>query len=149
MENIEKIIKSHNKSLLSKTAINGPKCNCQKKDQCPLNGNCIANNVVYAAQVVTQNTRDNPQNTPNDRNTRTTRQTRTRRRPERDRVASGASLPTTTQDTTSDDVATSTTPPVGTTYIGAAEDFKARYRNHIKSFNNIRYQNDTELSKLI
>ena len=34
------------------------------------------------------------------------------------------------------------------TYIGVtANDFKARYRNHQKSLNNRRYQNETELSK--
>ena len=34
-------------------------------------------------------------------------------------------------------------------YIGAAEDFKARYRNHLKSFKSQRYEKETELSKFI
>ena len=34
-------------------------------------------------------------------------------------------------------------------YIGAAEDFKARYRNHLKSFKNQKYEKETELSKYI
>ena len=41
------------------------------------------------------------------------------------------------------------TPQTHVTYIGSAENFKNRFRNHIKSFNNIRYEKDTELSKFI
>ena len=32
-------------------------------------------------------------------------------------------------------------------YIGTANNFKTRYRNHCKSLSNQRYQNETELSK--
>ena len=36
------------------------------------------------------------------------------------------------------------------TYIGVtSNDFKTRYRNHCKSINNIKYRNETELSKHI
>ena len=35
------------------------------------------------------------------------------------------------------------------TYIGAAEDFKLRYRNHLKSFRHERYRKETQLSKFI
>ena len=36
------------------------------------------------------------------------------------------------------------------TYIGLTETpFKDRYRNHVKSFNNKKYQKETELSKYI
>ena len=35
------------------------------------------------------------------------------------------------------------------TYIGSSNNFKNRYRNHKKSFNNIRYKHDTTLSKYI
>ena len=35
------------------------------------------------------------------------------------------------------------------TYIGAAENFKMRYRNHLKSFRNQKYEKETELSKYI
>ena len=36
------------------------------------------------------------------------------------------------------------------TYIGLMETpFKDRYRNHVKSFNNEKYQKETELSKYI
>ena len=70
MDNVEKIIKSHNKSILSKTTTNGPRCNCQKKDKCPLNGNCTVKNVVYTAQVTVPNTVNNPRNTQPNHNTK-------------------------------------------------------------------------------
>ena len=34
-------------------------------------------------------------------------------------------------------------------YIGAAENFKQRFRNHLKSFRNEAYRKETELSKFI
>ena len=34
-------------------------------------------------------------------------------------------------------------------YIGAAQNFKIRYRNHIKSFRHAQYETETELSKYI
>ena len=142
MDNIEKIIKTHNKNILSKTTTNNHSCNCQRKDQCPLNGNCNVRNVIYAAHVTTLNTANNPRNPPPNHDPTSTRQTRTRRYSEH-------GPPTTNQNTNSNDVTANATLPAETTYIGAAEDFKARYRNHIKSFNNIRYEKDTELSKLI
>ena len=142
MDNIEKIIKTHNKNILSKTTTNNHSCNCQRKDQCPLDGNCDVKNVIYAAHVTTLSTANNPRNPTPNHEPRTTRQTRTRHHLEHD-------PPTTNQNTTSNDVTASATLPAETTYIGAAENFKARYRNHLKSFNNIRYEKDTELSKSI
>ena len=34
-------------------------------------------------------------------------------------------------------------------YIGCTDNFKPRYRNHVKSFNNFCYRNDTELSTYV
>ena len=54
MPNMKSIISSHNKALLSdyhrsQTQTNYKECNCRKKDQCPLDGKCLTQNVVYQA----------------------------------------------------------------------------------------------------
>ena len=59
MPNMKTIISSHNKTLLSdyhrsQTQTNEKECNCRKKDQCPLEGKCLTQNVVYQATVSTQ-----------------------------------------------------------------------------------------------
>ena len=50
-KNMGAILKSHNMKILSNTREdNGAKtCNCRKKDQCPLENNCLQKNVVYHA----------------------------------------------------------------------------------------------------
>ena len=59
MPNMKSTISSHNKALLSdyhrsQTQTNDKECNCRKKDQCPLDGKCLTQNVVYQATVSTQ-----------------------------------------------------------------------------------------------
>ena len=59
MPNMKSIISSHNKAVRSdyhqsQTETNNKKCNCRKKDQCPLNGKCLIQNGVYQATVTTQ-----------------------------------------------------------------------------------------------
>ena len=59
MPNMKSIISSHNKALLSdyqrsQTQTSDKECNCRKKDQCPLDGKCLRQNVVYQATVSTQ-----------------------------------------------------------------------------------------------
>ena len=63
MPNIKSIISSHNKAVLSnfyqsQTQTNYKECNCRKKDQCPLHGKCLTQNVVYQATVTTQTSSD-------------------------------------------------------------------------------------------
>ena len=63
MPNIKSIISSHNEAVLSnfyqsQTQTNDTECNCRKKDQCPLDGKCLAQNVVYLATVTTQTSSD-------------------------------------------------------------------------------------------
>ena len=63
MPNIKSIISSHNKAVLSdyhqsQTQTSDKKCNCRKKDQCPLDGKCLTQNVVYQATVTTQTSSD-------------------------------------------------------------------------------------------
>ena len=59
MPNMKSIISSHNIAVLSdyhqsQTETNNKKCNCRKKDQCPLDGKCLTQNGVYQATVTTQ-----------------------------------------------------------------------------------------------
>ena len=55
-ENIAQIIKKHNKVITSEKRPTQPECNCRTKSTCPLNGNCLATNVIY--QATTKSTTD-------------------------------------------------------------------------------------------
>ena len=46
-QNVASIIKSHNKKLINTSIKNTLSCNCRKKHQCPLDGKCRAENIVY------------------------------------------------------------------------------------------------------
>ena len=92
---MEQKIKKHNSTVL-----NSPKqkttahCNCRKKEECPLKGECLSECLVYEASVKAGD--------------------------------------------------------IERKYYGLTEGpFKTRYRNHTKSFNNLKYRNETELSKYI
>ena len=91
--NLKSIITGQNKKILGNNERNGNQCNCQDRDKCPLNNNCVQKDIVYRAN--------------------------------------------TTSDTTEKE------------YIGCTDNFKPRYRNHVKSFNNFCYRNDTELSTYV
>ena len=159
-ENVERIIKSHNQRISTKPKSNETNCNCQRKPECPLNGKCLSENIVYAAyvnvietppQLTSPNTETQTQPPP----TRTTR-TRHNLRP-RTQPTNPTTTQTTNEETNNEPQPATMTPQrdirqahhTERVYIGAAENFKNRYRNHVKSFNNIRYKNDTELSKYL
>ena len=57
MPNISSIIKSHNKKVLSNNESKSSKssCNCRDKSSCPLNGNCLQQNVMYCSKVILGN----------------------------------------------------------------------------------------------
>ena len=103
LSNMQSFINRHNNKILNQHATQNntntkqtKQRNCRLRNQCPANGNCLANNVIYQAEV-----------------------------------------------STSDGSETKS-------YIGVtANQFKTRYRNHLKSFNNVRYSANTELSKYI
>ena len=46
-ENISSYISSHNEKLLNSRTGNIKPCKCRKKDECPLNGECLAQDIVY------------------------------------------------------------------------------------------------------
>ena len=52
MPNISAVIGAHNKAITSKKeALQLGGCNCNNGDECPLNGNCLTNNVLYEACI--------------------------------------------------------------------------------------------------
>ena len=61
MPNMKSIIASHNKTVLSNYTSTPAtelvkECNCRKKEQCPLEGQCLINNIVYQASVTINTT---------------------------------------------------------------------------------------------
>lgn len=58
MENMNNIISTHNKRILSTCTANTDErtCSCPKKSKadCPLDGHCLAKNIVYKAIVTTE-----------------------------------------------------------------------------------------------
>ena len=65
MPNMKAVISSHNKNLLAQDGATGaplqqPRtCYCKNGPECPLQGNCLKENVVYQATVVTETTTEN------------------------------------------------------------------------------------------
>ena len=53
MPNMKAVLSSHNKKVMhpKSTDINEIKCNCKKKDECPLKNNCLASSLVYEATL--------------------------------------------------------------------------------------------------
>ena len=49
-------IMAHNRKILEKMKPEEKqrKCNCRKKDECPVNGECLATNLIYRATVTTK-----------------------------------------------------------------------------------------------
>ena len=150
MNNIGKIIKAHNAKLLNKTHNQQPACNCRNKQQCPLNGKCRCKNIVYLAQVKTQNPNEN--HNQNDQIQTDTNQLNDMRYPSRERgnETMNGNNDNNEIDGNTDNIGT--LQPTHTKemfYIGAAEDFKTRFANHQKSFRHEKYKAETELSKYI
>ena len=53
MPNINTIINSHNNKIINPPTppTEQRTCNCMKKEQCPMNQNCLASNIVYEATI--------------------------------------------------------------------------------------------------
>ena len=54
MDNMKKIINSHNKAILNENfkEENTRGCNCRDSNNCPLDNKCLTSNIVYRADVV-------------------------------------------------------------------------------------------------
>ena len=46
-QNVGNIIKSHNKKLINSSNHHEQPCNCRKKEDCPLEGKCRTENIIY------------------------------------------------------------------------------------------------------
>ena len=57
MSNIKRNIDGHNKSVLTTKNVATRNCNCRKPADCPMNGNCLKQSVVYQATVSTNDGR--------------------------------------------------------------------------------------------
>ena len=63
--NMKAVISSHNKNMLAQDGataapLQQPRtCNCRNRPECPLQGNCVQENVVYQATVATETTTEN------------------------------------------------------------------------------------------
>ena len=52
--NLKRIISAHNAKILRKNDQKTEKsCNCRTKSKCPMNGECLTENVIYQAKIVT------------------------------------------------------------------------------------------------
>ena len=53
MQNFENIIRTHNNQILNPREVihDDKKCNCRKKELCPLQGNCLIHELVYRGEV--------------------------------------------------------------------------------------------------
>ena len=58
MPNLDQILKGHNNTILFPRTRGEQShgCNCRNKANCPLQGNCLAKNIVYLAEVHTHTT---------------------------------------------------------------------------------------------
>ena len=61
MDNMQSMIKKHNKKVASiDTKPNSQdQCNYRDKDQCPIDNNCLTSGVIYNARVTTDDTTKN------------------------------------------------------------------------------------------
>ena len=53
MPNMGSINNNQNKKILTNNTTLQNGCNCRKKDQCPLDNNCLITSVIYKANVTT------------------------------------------------------------------------------------------------
>ena len=65
MSNVKQLIDGHNKAILQNAETAQPQqdegkkaCNCRKKEECPLDGECLVSEVVYQATVTTQDAQE-------------------------------------------------------------------------------------------
>ena len=52
MQNIKSVINNHNMKVLNNTAEIEEGCNCRNRNNCPLNGKCLTPNIIYDAQIM-------------------------------------------------------------------------------------------------
>ena len=147
------IIKSHNAKLLRDNKSISQKCNCQKKEECPLKGKCMKSNIVYLAQVTTEKTNREKSDTNTSERITTRYNLRGKMNNNNSNEINNINNSNDTNDLNNINDTNDTSNENSTLiikkemfYIGAAEDFKKRYANHLKSFRHEKYKNETTLS---
>ena len=60
MKNNQNIIKQYNSQVTKKEKPRTRTCNCRNKSKCPLGNDCLADKIVYQAEVITED--KNPSN---------------------------------------------------------------------------------------
>ena len=129
-ENMSKIISSHNSKLLrEQNKVEERKCSCTNKEECPLGGQCLLEDIIYQATVTPLDEGDNP--TPN-------------------RNLDEGEEPTPSSNLDEGDNPTPTTSTKPETYVGlCSTNFKARLSNHNTSFKYKSNSGATALSRHI
>ena len=51
IQNIKSVINNHNMKILNNTAEIEEGCNCRNRNSCPLDGKCLTLNIIYEAQI--------------------------------------------------------------------------------------------------
>ena len=54
VKNVRAIVDSHNRKLLNPRPAENISCNCRRKEECPLNGNCLVKEICYRGDVITE-----------------------------------------------------------------------------------------------
>ena len=54
MNNISSILSTRNKNILNPKQLSFG-CNCRNKDNCPLDDECLTPNIIYRADIITDN----------------------------------------------------------------------------------------------
>ena len=57
-QNMSQIIKGHNKKIVQKETQETLECNCRVKTECPLNGDCRKESVIYKCTATTCNSKN-------------------------------------------------------------------------------------------
>ena len=52
MQNMKSVINYHNMNVLNNTAEIEEGCNCRNRNNCPLDGKCLTPNIIYEAQIM-------------------------------------------------------------------------------------------------
>ena len=52
MQNMKSVINCHNMNVLNNTAEIEEGCNCRNRNNCPPDGKCLAPNIIYEAQIM-------------------------------------------------------------------------------------------------
>ena len=131
-ENMAKMISSHNSKILREQNLEETRtCSCTNKEECPLGGQCLLEDIIYQATVTPLNMDEGEDPTPNNN------------------LDEGEN-PTPDSDLDEGDDPTPTISGQPETYVGlCSTNFKARLSNHNTTFKYASKSGSTSLSRHI